>query len=148
MKEIGGISVKTKNVDASERWEIIHHHMVAMQVHLNENVRKNTKNVNIELGALKTERYEKDVQMILTCLKNWTPNMWYLEQDTKYAVFRSTNQQYCNRKNSQRGDEQKHIKSQERKEDSKQFSQFIGRFTLPKDITKEKSYNNPSKSRQ
>ena len=35
MKEIGGISVKTKNVGASERWAIIHHHMVAMQVHLN-----------------------------------------------------------------------------------------------------------------
>ena len=34
-----------------------------------------TKHVNIELGALRMERDERDVQMILICLKHWTPNM-------------------------------------------------------------------------
>ena len=32
--------------------------------------------------------------------------------DTKYVAFRLTDQQYCNRKNSHRGDELKYIKSQ------------------------------------
>ena len=39
----------------------IHHHIVAMWEHLNEKVRKNTKDANIELRALKIERDERDV---------------------------------------------------------------------------------------
>ena len=60
-KEIGGLSGKTENVGASERWAKIHHHMVARREHLNEKVRKNAKDVNIELGALRIERDERDV---------------------------------------------------------------------------------------
>ena len=64
---------------------------------------QNRNTVNTELGALRMKRDERDVQMILKCLKNWTP---------KYVACRSTNQRYCNRKNSHRADEQKYTKSQ------------------------------------
>ena len=52
----------------------------------------------------------------MKCGKRWKrstnhPNI-SKELDTKYVAFRSTNQQYCNRKNNYRGDEQKYIKSQ------------------------------------
>ena len=56
---------KTENVGASERWVKIHHHMVAMQEHLNQKAQKNTKHVNIEFGTLRMERDERDVQVIL-----------------------------------------------------------------------------------
>ena len=46
-KKIGGLSVKTENLGARDRWAKIHHCMVAMQEHLNEKVRKNTKHGNI-----------------------------------------------------------------------------------------------------
>ena len=39
----------------------IHHHMVAMREHLNEKVGKNTKDVNIDFGASRIERDERDV---------------------------------------------------------------------------------------
>ena len=58
----------------------IHRHMVAMREHLNEKVRKNRRDANIKLGALRMERDERNVQMILKCLKNWTPNMWHSHQ--------------------------------------------------------------------
>ena len=79
-KEIGGFSGKIENVGASERWAKIHRHMEAMREHLNEKVRKNIRDANIELGALRMERDERNVQMILKCLKNWTPNMWHSHQ--------------------------------------------------------------------
>ena len=41
---------------------------------------KNTKHVTIELGALRMERDKRHVQMILACLKNWTPTMWHSDQ--------------------------------------------------------------------
>ena len=43
---------------------------------------QNRNTVNTELGALRMERDERDVQMILKCLKNWTPNMWHADQPT------------------------------------------------------------------
>ena len=60
--------------------------------------------------------------------------------NTKYVTFRSTNQQYCNRKNSHRGDEQKYIQSQDQA-----MSEFTGRFALPEDTTTGKSYYAPIK---
>ena len=36
---------------------------------------QNRNTFNTELGALRMERDERDVQMVLKCLKNWTPNM-------------------------------------------------------------------------
>ena len=61
-----------------------------------------TEHVNIELGALRVERHEKD--------KTYDPNK-SRQLDTKYVTFRLTNQQYCNRKEIYRGDEKKYIKS-------------------------------------
>ena len=58
----------------------IHHQMVAIRKYLNEKVWKNTKHVNIELGVLRMERDERDIQMIVTYLKNWIPNMWHSDQ--------------------------------------------------------------------
>ena len=37
-KKIGGLSVKTENLGARDRWAKIHHCMVAMQEHLNKKV--------------------------------------------------------------------------------------------------------------
>ena len=85
---IGGLSGKTENVGASERWTKIHHHMVAMWKHLNEKVRRNTKHINIELGALRTEIDERDVQMILTYLNNCTSNMCHSDQPIRNIVTR------------------------------------------------------------
>ena len=79
-KEIGGLSSKTENVGASDRWAKIHHHIEAIRQHLNEKVRKNIKEVNIELSPLRMERGERDEQMIPKCLKNWTSNMWHSDQ--------------------------------------------------------------------
>ena len=55
-KEIGGLSGKTQNVGASERWAEIHHHMIAMREHLNGKVQRNTKDVNIDLDTLRMEK--------------------------------------------------------------------------------------------
>ena len=51
-KEIDGLSGKTENVGASERWGKIHHDMAAMREQLNETIRKNAKHVNTEPGGL------------------------------------------------------------------------------------------------
>ena len=53
----------------------MYHHIVAMRERLNEKVQKNKKEVNIELTALRMERYERDEHMIPKCLKNWASNM-------------------------------------------------------------------------
>ena len=42
----------------------VYHHMVAMGERINEKFRKKSKNVNIELGALRMERGERDVQIM------------------------------------------------------------------------------------
>ena len=47
---------------------------------------QNRNTVNTELGALRMERDERDVQMILKCLKNWTPNMWHADQPTSNSA--------------------------------------------------------------
>ena len=100
-KKIGSLSGKIENVDASDRWGKINYHMATMREHLNQKVWQNTKHVNIELGALRVERHEKD--------KTNDPNK-SRQLDTKYVTFRLTNQQYCNRKEIYRGDEKKYIK--------------------------------------
>ena len=69
-KEIGGLSGKTENVGASENWGKNSPSHGSNVGNLNEKVRKNTKHVNIELGALRMERDERDVQMTLICLKH------------------------------------------------------------------------------
>lgn len=71
------LSGKTESLGASKWWAKINHDMLAVWKHLNEKVWKYAKHVNIELGALTVERYEQDVQIILTYLKNWTLNIWH-----------------------------------------------------------------------
>ena len=61
----------------------------------------------------------------MKCGKRWKrsinhPNI-SKELDTKYVAFRLTNQQYCNRKNNHRGDEQKYIKSQGKRTTSNEW---------------------------
>ena len=53
----------------------------------------------------------------------------FKELDTKYMAFRSTNQQYCNRKNSHRGDGQKYIKSQGKRTASNELIYWEVYFT-------------------
>lgn len=50
-KETDSLSAKTENLAVSDRQAEIHHYMEEMREHLYEKVWKNTKNVNIELGA-------------------------------------------------------------------------------------------------
>ena len=93
--------------------------MVAMREHLNEKVRRGTKQVNIELGTLRMERDERDVQMILTCLKNWTPNMWHPNQPISNIATGKIASEAMTRNT---------LSLKERGKEA--MREFIGRFTL------------------
>ena len=121
-RENNGLSGKTEKIGASERWAKIHHHMVAIHKHLNEKVQKNTKDD------------ERDVQMILKYLKNWTPNMWHSDQPVSNIATGKIATEAIS-KNTLSLKERGH----------QAMSEFIGRITLPEDTTTGKSYYAPIK---
>ena len=96
-----------------------------------EKVWKNTKHVNIELGTLRKER---DVQMILKCLKNWTPNIWHSDQPISNIATGKTVREAM-RENTLSLKEWGH----------QAMSEIIERFTLSEDTTTGKSYYAPIK---
>ena len=75
-KDVGGLSGNTQSPGATERWTKIHHHIVALREHLNNKVKKNTKERHLELGTSRIERDEEDVRSIITCIDAWLPELW------------------------------------------------------------------------
>ena len=75
-KETGGLSGKTENAGASERWMRINHYLAALKQHLEEKVRKVTKYKHVELGTKRILKDESDVQRIVSGLHAWVPNLW------------------------------------------------------------------------
>ena len=135
-KETGGLSGKSENVGATERRGRIHHHMVAMRERLNKKIKKNTKHVNVELGKSRMERDERDVLMILSCVRNWVPNLWQPDQKiTNIATRKIATEEMTKNALSVR------------KRGKEAMDMFIKRFTTSEDdINNEKlSYYDPIK---
>ena len=75
-KGMGGLSGKSENRGASQKWMRINHYMSALRENQNKIVRKKQKNCHDDLGCKKKERDESKVRCILNCLQNWVPVMW------------------------------------------------------------------------
>ena len=79
-KETGGLSGKTENVGTSERWMRNNHIMAALRENLDEVTRKRQTSTHADLGKKIMISYEKDVQMMVTCLEEWVPKLWDKDQ--------------------------------------------------------------------
>ena len=67
----GGLSCKTQNLGAVERWTRTNHLMVALREHMDNKLGIET----VELGAGPMQREERDVCMIKSCLERRLPDM-------------------------------------------------------------------------
>ena len=79
-KDTGGLSGKTENVGASERWMRINHIMAALREHLDTIVRKRTLSKHIDVGRKRMLNDENDVRMLTECLEEWVPDLWESDQ--------------------------------------------------------------------
>ena len=79
-KSTGGLSGKTENVGASEKWMRINHIMAALREHLDSVIRKRTGSKNIDCGIKRFLSDENDVKMLSQTLEEWVPNLWTSEQ--------------------------------------------------------------------
>ena len=79
-KSTGGLSGKTENVGASEKWMRINHIMAALREHLDSAIRKRTGSKNIDCGMKRFLSGENDVKMLSQILEEWVPNLWTSEQ--------------------------------------------------------------------
>ena len=75
-KDVGGLSGKTQNTGASQRWAKINHHIVALREYHNQRIRKKTSTKHVDLGSNRIKRDEIDVKNILSCIDTWLPNFW------------------------------------------------------------------------
>ena len=79
-KSTGGLSGKTENVGASEKWMRINHIMAALRQHLDSVVRKRTGSKNIDCGMKLFLSDENDVKMLSQTLEECVPNLWTSKQ--------------------------------------------------------------------
>ena len=70
-KDTGGLSGKTENVGASERWMRINHIMVTLREHLDALIKTRSWIMLID---------ENDVATLPDCLTEWMPNLWNPDQ--------------------------------------------------------------------
>ena len=75
-KDTGGLSGKTENAGASERWMRINYLMVALRDKLNQLTRKRTSSGHVDLGRKRLLRDEQDVETLASCLFGWIPKIW------------------------------------------------------------------------
>ena len=54
----------------------MHHHIVALQEHLNKKIKKKAKERDFELGTARIEQDEEDVRNIITYIDAWLPELW------------------------------------------------------------------------
>ena len=80
-KSTGGLSGKTENVGASERWMRIDHILAALRDTLDNVTRNQSSSHHVDLGEKRMETDEKDVQALVDTLKEWVPSAWDNDQD-------------------------------------------------------------------
>ena len=73
-KSTGGLSGKTENVGASEKWLRINH-LMALREHLDPAIRKRTSSKNIDCGMKSFLSDENDVKMLSQTLEEWVPKL-------------------------------------------------------------------------
>ena len=79
-KDTGGLSGKTENVGATERWMRINHIMATLRGHLDEVVRRRKVLKYIDCGERRMSDVENNVAMLTNCLQEWVPGLWNPEQ--------------------------------------------------------------------
>ena len=67
-KDTGGLSGKTENVGASERWMRINHIMAALREHLDALIKTRSWNKHVDLGRKRMLSDENDVATLSDCL--------------------------------------------------------------------------------
>jgi hypothetical protein len=79
-KEIGGLSGKTENVGASERWMRINHYLAALKQSLEQRTKVTSSYKHVELGAKRMKKDEDAVDRIVAGLLAWVPTLWSSSQ--------------------------------------------------------------------
>ena len=79
-KDTGGLSGKTEDVGASERWMHINYIMAALREHLDALIKTKSWNKHVDLGRKRMLSDENDVATLSDCLTEWTPNLWNPDQ--------------------------------------------------------------------
>ena len=72
----GGLSGKTENVGASERWMRINHYLADLKQHLEEKVQKKAKPCHVEFGKKHMEFDKAVIQGVVEVLYSWVPHLW------------------------------------------------------------------------
>ena len=79
-KSTGGISGKTEDAGASEKWGRLNHYLCALKEHMKKKTRTNRKDRHVELGQKRSKKDEKDVENIMEILELWVPNIYSEDQ--------------------------------------------------------------------
>lgn len=79
-KSTGGLSGKTENVGASERWMKINHLLAAMRDKLDDVTRRRSFFSHNDYGRKRWELEETDIQTMKQTLNEWVPNLWEKDQ--------------------------------------------------------------------
>ena len=131
-KQTGGLSGKTENRGATEKWMRINHFMSALRENQSKKVRTKQRNQHEDLRSKKKERDEEKVRCVLNCLQNWVPEMW----EQSHPITNISTGEIATENMT------KEMKSAKRKgEDAR--DEFISRFTSvsgEKEAQNEKTY--------
>ena len=79
-KDTGGLSGKTENAGASERWMRINHLMAALREKLNQMARKRISSGHVDLRKKRLISDEQDVETLASCLFEWIQKIWENDQ--------------------------------------------------------------------
>ena len=93
-KSTGGLSRKTKNAGASEKWMRINHIMAAFREHLNLVIRKRPSFKNIDCGMKPFFSDENDVKMLWQSLEEW--ELIYRHQNNLWSILQLEKSQLKN----------------------------------------------------
>ena len=80
-KSVGGLSGKTENIGAADRWVRLNHYLCALKEHLDDKIRKNKTSVHAECGKRRIRKDEKDVRPVVAGLMSWVPNLYTPNQE-------------------------------------------------------------------
>ena len=84
-KTVGGLSGKTENIAASNKWTRLNHYMGALKEHMDETIGKRKKQGNVELGKRRIEKDEEAVRLVKDGLLCSAPNM-YIPHQSVYNI--------------------------------------------------------------
>ena len=79
-KDTGGLSGKTENAGATERWMPINHLMSALRKKLDQVARKRTSSGHVDLGRKRLLSDKQDVETLASCLFEWILKIWENDQ--------------------------------------------------------------------